>query len=134
MGGGSGFTFRKELVWDTFPKLSLYTQGRISIVPYFIGNTFGEVSITRELKWIGLYFTIHEYEKEVNIRDRAMASQRNLHTKGGAPRAERRGACINTLWKLQMSCLSMQTQAESSLSTRRGRAVKSSCWDRAEEL
>lgn len=43
-----------------------------------------------------LYFTTHEYEKEVTIRDRAMASQRNLHTKGGAPRAERRGACINT--------------------------------------
>lgn len=55
-GGGAGFTFRKGLVWDTFPKLSLYTQVRISIVPYFIGNTFGEVSITRELKWIKSLF------------------------------------------------------------------------------
>lgn len=84
-GGATRFTFHKGLVWDSFPKLSLHTQVSIAVVPHFIGNTFGEVSITRELTWIESLFHIHKREKEVNVPDRAMASQRNPHSKGGAP-------------------------------------------------
>ena len=37
-------------------------------------------------------------KKNATVRDRAMASQRNLHTKGGVPSAGRRGAFINKLF------------------------------------
>lgn len=55
--GGTGFTFSKRIVGlGNFPNLSLYIQVRISIVSYFIGNTFGEFSITRQFKWIKSLF------------------------------------------------------------------------------
>lgn len=88
-----------------FPKLSLYTQVQISVVSYFTGNRFSECSITGQMKWMewmpeiwtksfSLFINIKK-KKKVNIRDRVVASQRNLHTKGGVPRAERCGTFIN---------------------------------------
>lgn len=47
------------------------------------------------MKSISLFINIKK-KKKVNIRDRVVASQRNLHTKGGVPRAGRCGAIVNT--------------------------------------
>lgn len=62
----------------------------------------------------------------MNICDRVVVSQRNLHTKGGVSKAERCGTFINkTLWKQLMSCPSVQTEVESALFSRLRRTVKS---------
>lgn len=63
-----------------------------------------------------------------NIHERAMASQRDLHTKGGVPSARRRGTFINThSGDSKCHALLCKQKNKVSFSTRLRKVMKSFC-------